>query len=91
MLSVQNASFSRTAQGHPCIALDDAAFARADIVFIDPASGQVSALLGQVHFTIGTIPKSLAETFMKHSSVILTAPHPQGHDIALHAPVRTLH
>lgn len=90
MLAVQNASFSRNAHGVVCITMDDPAFARADIVFIDPSSRQVSALLGDIHFRIGTVDESLAEIFMKHSSVILMARHPQGHDLSLLAPITTL-
>ncbi|MCB1539062.1 MAG: hypothetical protein KDJ49_08870 [Alphaproteobacteria bacterium] len=91
MLSVQNASFSRTPQGHVRIALDDAAFARADVIFIEPESGEVSGLIGHVHFVIGVAPLPLAQAAMRHEAVILTAPHPLGHDIVLTAPVCTLH
>lgn len=90
MLTVQNASFSRNAHGHVCIALDDPAFARADVVFIDPSSRLISGLLGDLHFRIGIVDESMVETFLKNHSVILTAPHPQGHQLALMAPVLTI-
>jgi len=90
MLTVQNASFSRSAQGVACITLDDPAFARADVVFIDPSSRQISALLGDLHFRIGVCDEAMAATFLKNHSVILTARHPQGHELALMAPVLTL-
>ena len=91
MLSVQTASFSRTPQGEVCITFDDAIFARADVVFIDPSSRQISALLDGLHFKIGTVTEDMAGHFMANDSVILTAPHPQGHLLALIAPVETLH
>lgn len=90
MLSVQKASFSRNAGGVVCISLDDPAFARADVVFIDPGSRQVSALLGDVHFKIGIMDADLASACLKANSVILTARHPQGHDLMLVAPVLTI-
>lgn len=90
MLSVQNVSFSRNAHGVVCISMDDPTFARADVVFIDRGSCQVSALLGDLHFKIGTMDADLASACLKTNSVILTARHPQGHDLALIAPVLTI-
>lgn len=91
MLSVQNVTFSRTMHGYLCITFDDAAFARADVIFINPASREISAFLDGLHVKIGTVPTNIDSNFIAHDSVLLTAPHPEGHDVALLAPLRTIH
>jgi hypothetical protein len=91
MLQVQGALFSRDVHGRLCIALDDAAFARADVIFIDPSSREISALLDGMHIKLGIVTVEMAKVFMEHDSVLLTAPHPHGHDLTLVAPVLTIH
>ncbi|NBX66156.1 MAG: hypothetical protein EBQ96_04085 [Proteobacteria bacterium] len=91
MLQVQGASFSRDAHGRLCIALDDAAFTRADVVFIDPSSREISALLDGMQVGLGRVTADMAKAFMEQGCVFLTAPHPQGHDLTLIAPVLTIH
>lgn len=91
MLQVLGASFSRDVHGRLCITLDDAAFARADVVFIDPSSREISALLDGMQVGLGTVSAEFAELFMKQGCVFLTAPHPHGHDLTLVAPVLTIH
>ncbi len=91
MLSVDDASFSCTPNGLARIDFKDPVFARADVVFYDPSSNEVSGLVDGHPFRIGTVPKNLAATFKKHSSVILTAPHPQGYELVLSAKISTLH
>lgn len=90
MLSADDASFSQTPQGQLRIDLRDAAFARADIVFIDPSNHQVSGLIGDVHFAIGILSETMAASITGRDYVILTAPHPQGHDLILTAPFLTI-
>lgn len=91
MLSIQTASFSRSVHGGVCISFDDVAFARADVVFIDPSSREVSALVDGMHVKLGIVSSDLAALFMAHDVVTLTAPHPQGHDLRLVAPVLSIH
>lgn len=91
MISLQSASFMRNANGEVCIAFDDAAFARAEIVFIDPNSLEVTALLDGVQLHIGHISPDLAHSFMSHETVLLTGPHPMGYDVTLEAALMTLH
>ena len=91
MLSVDDASFSCTQTGVVRIDFKDPVFARADIVFYDPSSDEVTGLVDGHHFKIGVLPKSLAGMFKKHAAVLLTAPHPNGHELVLSAHVSTLH
>jgi len=91
MISLQSAAFMRNANGEVCIAFDDAAFARAEIVFIDPRTYEVTALLDGVHLTLGHVSPDLAGSFMSHETVLLTGPHPMGHDVTLEAALMTLH
>lgn len=91
MLSADDASFSCTPQGQARIDFKDPVFVRADTVFYDPASNEVSALVDGIQFKIGQLPRGLAATFQKHSSVILTAPHPQGFELVLSARISTIH
>lgn len=91
MLQIQDALFSRDRQGRLCIALEDVAFARADVVFIDPSSREISALLDGMHIKLGTVTADMARVFMEHDHVLLTAPHPHGHELTLVAPVLTMH
>ena len=91
MLSAQKVSFSCNATGDLRIDLDDAVFVRADLIFIDPASRTVSGLIGEIHFSLGQVSPEMAASFMSQGRVILSAPHPQGHELMLMAPVLTLH
>jgi hypothetical protein len=91
MISDKTAFFSRDPHGRLQIAFDDGVFARADVIFIDPAKSEISALLDGVHVIIGTVSKDMADSFMEHDSVMLTAPHPQGHELMLCAPILTIH
>jgi|GEM_PF-2488205 len=91
MLSIQTASFSRDVHGHLCIALDDVAIARADVIFVDPSNREISALLDGMLIKLGIVSQEMANNFMTHDSVLLTAPHPHGHDLTLMAPVLTIH
>lgn len=91
MLTVDDAAFSCTPQGQARIDFKDPVFVRADTVFYDPASNEVSGLIDGLQFRIGTVPARLASTFAKHSSVILTAPHPHGHELVLSARISTIH
>ena len=91
MFTIDIASFSRTVQGDLRIALDDVAFARADVVFVDPSSREISALLDGMLVTLGVVSQEMAESFMEHDHVILSAPHPHGHELTLVAPVLAIH
>jgi hypothetical protein len=91
MLAVHQIHVSRNLKGMLCIALDDATFVRADMVFIDPASRRISGLMGPLHFEIGTAPEEFMAHFLSQNRVILTAPHPQGHEVTLVASLATLH
>lgn len=91
MLQAQTALFSRDVQGRLCIALDDVAFARADVIFIDPSSREISALLDGVHIKLGIASSEMAKVFMAQDCALLTAPHPHGHDLTLIAPVLAIH
>lgn len=91
MLQAQTALFSRDIQGRLCIALDDVAFARADVIFIDPSSRVISALLDGLHVKLGTATPEMARLFMAQDCALLTAPHPHGHELTLVAPVLTIH
>lgn len=91
MFMPQKVSFSRNASGTFRIEFDDAVYAQADVVFVDPSSNHLTGLLGQIHFSIGTVSADMARSLMRESTVILTAPHPQGHEVSLLTPVQTLH
>lgn len=91
MLAVEHVTFSRTPQGGLRIEFQDAAFARADCVFIDPSTRSITGLLGQLQFHIGTVSADDAASLMRQDRVMLSAPHPAGHDVVLLAPLETIH
>lgn len=91
MLEVHTVQFSYTPKGQLRIAFDDAVFARAEMIFIDPSTRRLTGMIGPVHFEIGMVPTELGTKFMKHDYVVLTAPHPKGHDMTLTAALETLH
>ena len=91
MISAQSASFLRDAQGDVCITFEDPAFTRADVVFIDPAALEVTALIDGLHVRIGTLTEDLAAMFMANQQVLLKAIHPFGHEITLPATLQMLH
>lgn len=91
MLAVHTVQFSYTPRGQLRIAFDDAVFARAEMVFIDPSTRRLTGLVGHTQFDFGLVPEELGTKFMSHDHVILTAPHPQGHEMMLAAALETLH
>lgn len=91
MLQDDSAFFSRDPQGRLQISFDDGVFVRADVIFIDPSSREVSALLDGIQINLGTVSEDMAITFMEEDMVVLTAPHPLGHDLKLTAPILAMH
>jgi len=91
MIENANALFMKNAEGEICIAFDDALYVRAESVFIDPASRQVTGLIDGMPVPFGVVSAKLASHFLKASRVLLTAPHPAGFDVTIHASLRSLH
>jgi len=91
MLSTHTASIACNAKGEVCISFDDLAFARADTIFIDYSSNEISALVDGLHVKLGTIPAEMASGLAGQSSVLLRAPHPQGHELHLFAALQSIH
>ncbi len=86
-----NALFLKNAEGDLCIAFDDPLYVRAQAVFIDPGSREVTGLIDGVTVAFGKVSARLAGSFIERKHILLTAPHPDGFDIAINTQLRTLH
>jgi hypothetical protein len=91
MLSALMASIETSRDGEICIAFDDLAYARADTVFIDRKSNEISSLIDGLYVHLGAVSADMAANLAAHDSVRLLAPHPQGHELNLIAALQSFH
>lgn len=91
MLTAESVSIHRGPQGDIRLAFEEAVYAQAAPVFYNASSKEVTGLINGLPVRLGTMPKSLADVFSKQDSVVLTAPHFQGHELAFSVPVFRTH
>lgn len=91
MLTVQTASFDRSMEGDISIAFDDVAYTRADTIFVDTKSNEISALIDGLHVNLGAVDAATATHLAGQGSVMLRGPHPQGHELILIAALQSIH
>lgn len=91
MLAVQNASFDHGITGDVSISFDDIAYARADTIFVDTVSNEISALVDGVPINLGHVDADLALRLAEQSQIALRGPHPMGHELILIAALQTTH
>lgn len=68
---------------------DDVAAVRADTVFIDKSSNQITGVIDGWLVTLGEMPQNLWAQLKDGSNVALNALHPQGYDLELNAALQT--
>ncbi|HEY8963749.1 MAG TPA: hypothetical protein VIN59_04720 [Alphaproteobacteria bacterium] len=90
MLSVQTASFEAF-EGAISIAFDDVAYARAETVYVDTNSNEISALVDGVHIALGAVSPEIAAHLAGQGTIALRGPHPLGHELILIAALQTTH
>lgn len=76
-------------KGRLHLSFDDVAAVRADTVFIDQSSNQITAIIDGWLVCLGEMPQTLWAQLKDKSNVALNALHPQGHDLQLNAALQT--
>ena len=71
--------------GKVAIVFDDPTFVRSETITLDLRSGEVHAILHEMHHHLGTISGELAEAFAGNSRVLLTSRRGDGSVIDLQA------
>lgn len=69
---------------------EDPLFTRAETIFYHPDM-RLQALIGDQILEIGYLPKDLVALFCTATKITLTAPHADGHEVSLHANIKTIH
>ncbi len=82
-----SAAFMRNHRGAVCIAFADPLYVRAEKIIVDPANGDIHAVVYEASHFLGRVSEGMMHSFTENEKVLLTALRPDGTIFELGAPV----